>query len=213
MHSLQFWIKYPSINLRMSNAQARSSTHSDPRQNLQCIVFERKQDHVNHYLDQASWRKELKGKEQHHSFLLHELASYGLQALHELVSLVHDHVNDDPVTKIDGILEPGIFLAIVLAMVHNFLLTWEALILHLLSPMDAEVLTYEIDKQNKEEDCNRCHSKWERVICLPGDALTLKNRFFQNRISVVMILWFLRFEMSSLMRYSYKKNLSPQFRV
>lgn len=35
---------------------------------------------------------------------------------------------------------------------HNFLLTWEALILHLLSPMDAEVLTYEIDKQNKEED-------------------------------------------------------------
>lgn len=50
-------------------------------------------DHVNHYLDQASWRKELKGKEQHHNFLLHELASYGLQALHELVSLVHDHVN------------------------------------------------------------------------------------------------------------------------
>lgn len=50
-------------------------------------------DHVNHYLEQASWRKELKGKEQHDSYLLHELASYGLQALHELVSLVHDHVN------------------------------------------------------------------------------------------------------------------------
>ena len=50
-------------------------------------------DHVDHSLDQASRRKDLKGKEQQRSHLLHELEPYALQALHELVALVHDHVN------------------------------------------------------------------------------------------------------------------------
>ena len=106
----------------------------------------------DHSLDQASRRKDLKGKEQQRSHLLHELEPYALQALHELVALVHDHVNasnqnqselststnglmcyatdernktlmseifhleDDPVSKILWVLEPGNFQDMFLAM-------------------------------------------------------------------------------------------------
>ncbi|EOX94632.1 2-oxoglutarate and Fe(II)-dependent oxygenase superfamily protein, putative isoform 2 [Theobroma cacao] len=52
-----------------------------------------KKDHEDHSLDQANLRKNLKGKEQQHSLLMLELKPYALQALHELVALVHDHVN------------------------------------------------------------------------------------------------------------------------
>ncbi|XVF32505.1 hypothetical protein REPUB_Repub17cG0088700 [Reevesia pubescens] len=172
-------------------------------------------DHVDHSLDQANQRKDLKGKEQH-GLLLHELESYALQALHELVALVHDHVNasdqneqlvststngliryatdeqnktlmteifhleDDPVAKILWILEPSIFQDMFLAMAvslkspvniiilsHNFPRTLEALILHLLSPVGADVLTRkfdEIDKQKTEEDRNKFYQVFYGVF-------------------------------------------------
>ncbi|KAB2016126.1 hypothetical protein ES319_D08G075400v1 [Gossypium barbadense] len=150
---------------------------------------------VDHSLDQAGQSKDLKRKEQEqHSLLLHELRPCALQALHELVALVHDRVNasdqnqpvssdstnglmcsktneqdktltteifhleEDPVAKILWILEPGIFKDIFLAMAHNFPRTLEALVLHLLSPVGAEVLTRkfdEIDQQNTEENQNK----------------------------------------------------------
>lgn len=48
----------------------------------------------DHSLDQAGKSKDLKRKEQEqHSLLLHELKPCALQALHELVALVHDRVN------------------------------------------------------------------------------------------------------------------------
>ncbi|XWS31519.1 hypothetical protein CRYUN_Cryun23aG0083500 [Craigia yunnanensis] len=160
-------------------------------------------DHVDHKLDQASRRKDWKGKEQQHSDLLHELEPYALQVLHELVALVHDHVNasdqkqpvlctstngltcyatdeqnktsmseifhleDDPVAKVLWILEPGNFQDMFLAMAHNFPRTLEALILHLLSPVGAEVLTRkfdEIDKQNTEEDRNKFYQVFYGVF-------------------------------------------------
>ncbi|KAB2016128.1 hypothetical protein ERO13_D08G072400v2 [Gossypium hirsutum] len=155
----------------------------------------RQESNVDHSLDQAGQSKDLKRKEQEqHSLLLHELRPCALQALHELVALVHDRVNasdqnqpvssdstnglmcsktneqdktltteifhleEDPVAKILWILEPGIFKDIFLAMAHNFPRTLEALVLHLLSPVGAEVLTRkfdEIDQQNTEENQNK----------------------------------------------------------
>ncbi|XP_022771160.1 uncharacterized protein LOC111314264 isoform X2 [Durio zibethinus] len=160
-------------------------------------------DQVDHSLDQASQRKDLKGKEQKHSLLLHELEPYALQALHKLVALVQDRVNasdqnkpvlststnglmcyaidernktlmteifhleDDPVAKILWILEPCNFQDMFLAMAHNFPRTLEALILHLLSPVGAEVLTRkfdDIDKQNSEEHRNKFYQVFYGVF-------------------------------------------------
>ncbi|XP_052887885.1 lysine-specific demethylase JMJ31 isoform X2 [Gossypium arboreum] len=155
----------------------------------------RLESNVDHSLDQAGQSKDLKRKEQEqHSLLLHELRPCALQALHELVALVHDRVNasdqnqpvssdstnglmcsktneqdktltteifhleEDPVAKNLWILEPGIFKDIFVAMAHNFPRTLEALVLHLLSPVGAEVLTRkfdEIDQQNTEENRNK----------------------------------------------------------
>ncbi|XVF21702.1 hypothetical protein REPUB_Repub12eG0113200 [Reevesia pubescens] len=170
-------------------------------------------DHIDHSLDHASRRKDLKGKEQQHSHLLHELEACALRALHELVALVHNRVNvagqnqavvststnglmcyatdeqnktlmteifdleDDAVAKILWILEPRIFQDMFLAMAHNFPRTLEALILHLLSPVGAEVLTRkfdEIDKQNTEEDRNKFYQVFYGVFdnqCAAMDAI------------------------------------------
>ncbi|GMI73798.1 hypothetical protein like AT5G19840 [Hibiscus trionum] len=154
-------------------------------------------------LDQAGQSKDLKRKEQEQQGLLHELGPYALQALHELVALVHDRVNasnqnqpalsnstnglmcyktneqnktltteifhleEDLVAKVLWTLEPGIFKDIFLAMAHNFPRTLEALILHLLSPVGAEVLTRkfdEIDQQNTEDDRNKFYQVFYGVF-------------------------------------------------
>ncbi|KAL5792857.1 hypothetical protein ACOSP7_001451 [Xanthoceras sorbifolium] len=147
-------------------------------------------DQSDHGLDQSRKRQDLKEKELQQKIPLHELGPYSLQALHELVSLVHDRVNvadlsqpmqctsttnselnvkdyrkivatalfrleDDPIAKILWTLEPCILQGVFLAMAHNFPRTLEALILHLLSPVGAEVLTRkfdEMDRQVSEED-------------------------------------------------------------
>ncbi|KAK8486516.1 hypothetical protein V6N11_061165 [Hibiscus sabdariffa] len=158
---------------------------------------------VDHSLDQAGQSKDLKRKEQEQHSLLHELGPCALQALHELVALVHGHVNasnqnqpalsnstnglmcyktneqsktltteifhleEDPVAKVLWTLEPGIFKDIFLTMAHNFPRTLEALILHLLSPVGAEVLTRkfdEIDKQNTEDDRNKFYQVFYGVF-------------------------------------------------
>ncbi|EEF41362.1 Hypoxia-inducible factor 1 alpha inhibitor, putative [Ricinus communis] len=130
-------------------------------------------------LFQACEEKDSQGKDKHH---LNVLESFSLQALHELVSLVHDCVNladpsepvtatndsavtanllfpeDDAVAKFLGALDPHTLQNVLLSMAHNFPRTLEALVLHLLSPAGAEVLTRkfdEIDQQNTEEDRNK----------------------------------------------------------
>lgn len=125
---------------------------------------------------------------------MHELEPFSLQALQELVSVVHDCVNitdqsqciqstppndskvsvkhecdktltrklffleDDPVAKILWTLDPSTLQNVLLAMAHNFPRTLEALILHLLSPVGAEVLTRkfdEVDQHTTEDDRNK----------------------------------------------------------
>ncbi|XP_050203422.1 lysine-specific demethylase JMJ31 [Mercurialis annua] len=134
---------------------------------------------------------DLQGRDKDHRINLHMLEPFSLQALHELVSLVHDRVNltdlnqpvkststndsvvssqhdktvrsifvldDDPVAKILWTLGPHILQNVLLAMASNFPRTLEALVLHLLSPIGAEVLTQkfdEMDQQNTEEDRNK----------------------------------------------------------
>ncbi|KAL1189185.1 Lysine-specific demethylase JMJ31 [Cardamine amara subsp. amara] len=125
---------------------------------------------------------------------LHDLDPSASQALHELISLVHDHVNavatskglqhtspscsdpasesdnskilvnvlscleDDRVAHILWNLEASRLKDVLLAMALYFPRTLEALILHMLSPIAAEVLTQkfdEIDQQTGEEDRNQ----------------------------------------------------------
>ncbi|CAH8370543.1 unnamed protein product [Eruca vesicaria subsp. sativa] len=122
---------------------------------------------------------------------LHDLDPSASQALHDLISLVHDHVNavgtsrglqhtspsssdlasgrdnskiqenalscleDDRVAHMFWNLEASNLRDVLLAMARYFPRTLEALILHMLSPVAAEVLTQkfdEIDQQSGEED-------------------------------------------------------------
>ncbi|KAJ0261222.1 2-oxoglutarate [Hirschfeldia incana] len=122
---------------------------------------------------------------------LHDLDPSASQALHDLISLVHDHVNavgtsrelqhaspsysdpapernnskilvnalsrleDDRVAHMLWNLEASKLRDVLLAMARYFPRTLEALILHMLSPVAAEVLTQkfdEIDQQSGEEN-------------------------------------------------------------
>ncbi|KAF5727044.1 hypothetical protein HS088_TW22G00731 [Tripterygium wilfordii] len=143
--------------------------------------------------DHACDGMDLKRKEKLRTVTLHELEPCALQAVHELVSLVHDRVNvadqkqssctgtknsvacagdesikitvgnsynleDDPIAKVLWNLEPPTFQNVILTVANNFPRTLEAFILHLLSPVGAEVLTRkfdEMDLQTTEEDRNK----------------------------------------------------------
>ncbi|PON94977.1 hypothetical protein TorRG33x02_091760 [Trema orientale] len=145
-------------------------------------------------LDLACERKDLKGKDPEQRTMLRDLEPLAVEALHVLVSLVHDRISiadcgeivqseamkdsavsvevqckkamttnsfsleDDPVAKILWNLDPCTLQNVFLAMAHNFPRTLEALILHLLSPMAAEVLTRKFDELDQvitEEDRNK----------------------------------------------------------
>ncbi|KAA8543288.1 hypothetical protein F0562_021217 [Nyssa sinensis] len=143
-----------------------------------------KADQCNHNLDQNNGSDSSKGNKLKQRITLHELEPLAVQALHELVSLVHDRVNcadqsqtrdsvstndsaggkgeprqnvktnlflmeDDPVARIFWILQPLTLQNVFLVMVHNFPRTLEALILHLLSPVGAEVLTRKFDEMDQ----------------------------------------------------------------
>ncbi|OVA05385.1 JmjC domain [Macleaya cordata] len=149
------------------------------------------QGHHERDLEEQSGNKELQGTDHKHEIMLHQMDPVPLQALHQLVSLVHDGVSiagqneqlqststdgtvlnvkgecnknvasnsfcleDDQIAKVIWTLEPLQLQNVLLAMVHNFPRTLEALILHMLSPVAAEVLTRkfdEIDQQTRKED-------------------------------------------------------------
>lgn len=155
-----------------------------------CELLSNGADHGCCDLNPACKKQGLQGKD----LKLHELEPFSLQALQELVSVVHDCVNitdqsqciqstppndskvsvkhecdktltrklffleDDPVAKILWTLDPSTLQNVLLAMAHNFPRTLEALILHLLSPVGAEVLTRkfdEVDQHTTEDDRNK----------------------------------------------------------
>lgn len=105
------------------------------------------------------------------------------QALHELVALIHKHVNpsqtvdslqdtqsadggkkdelnkkmkvnifnleEDPIATILWTLRPHAVQSLFLAVVHNFPRTLEALMLHALSPVGAEVITRKFEEMDQ----------------------------------------------------------------
>lgn len=140
-------------------------------------------------LSQALEGGDLKEKELREKTSSHELEPCTAQALHGLITLVHEHVSasdqigalqssstngsadeermkltclhsleNDQVATFIWNLEPCILQKVLLTMANNFPRTLEALILHLLSPVGAEVLTRkfeQMDQQNTEEDQKR----------------------------------------------------------
>lgn len=123
--------------------------------------------------------------------MLHDLEACALKSLHELVSLVHDRVSaadlsngiddmekkieiselyyleDDPVANTIWALEPLNLQKMFLAMVHHFPRTLEALVLHLLSPVGAEVLTRKFDEMDRlinEQDRNEFYQAFYSVF-------------------------------------------------
>ncbi|KAK6940765.1 Cupin-like domain 8 [Dillenia turbinata] len=77
------------------------------------------------------------------------------------------HLQDDPVARIIWGFEPLILCDVLLAMVHKFPRTLEALIIHSLSPVGAEVLTRrfdEMDKQLTEDDRNEFYQLFYGVF-------------------------------------------------
>ncbi|XP_073005547.1 lysine-specific demethylase JMJ31 [Typha latifolia] len=116
--------------------------------------------------------------------LLQQLEPFALQALYELISLVHDSVKvdqdkllqssnpkgssanvnsekkidtdnsslleNDSIANIFWALEPLVLRKVLLAMVHHFPRTLEALIIHMLGPTGAEVLTQKFDEMDHQ---------------------------------------------------------------
>lgn len=146
---------------------------------------------MEHDLYQSCQKQDLKGKEPQQRILVQKMGSCSPQALHDLVSLVHDSVNvadisqpvessstfnpglnvkneygkimttemfhleDDPIAKILWTLDLSALREVFVVMAHKFPRTLEVLILHLLSPVGAEVLTRkfdEMDQKTSEED-------------------------------------------------------------
>ncbi|RDX83606.1 Lysine-specific demethylase JMJ30, partial [Mucuna pruriens] len=83
---------------------------------------------------------------------------YGLVGNDKCEKIGNTDMKDDPVAKILWDVRPQTLQDVFLAMAHNFPRTLEALVLHVLSPVGAEVLTRkfdEMDQQTLEEDRNR----------------------------------------------------------
>ncbi|KAI5589723.1 hypothetical protein BDE02_05G181000 [Populus trichocarpa] len=166
------------------------ASHGTEKLKSTCELPSNGADHGCCDLNPACKKQGLQGKD----LKLHELEPFSLQALHELVSVVHDRVNitdqsqciqstppndskvsvkhecdktltsklffleDDPVAKIIWTFDPSTLQNVLLAMAHNFPRTLEALMLHLLSPVGAEVLTRkfdEVDQHTTEDDRNK----------------------------------------------------------
>ncbi|XP_058105308.1 lysine-specific demethylase JMJ31 isoform X2 [Magnolia sinica] len=181
------------VDKEMNQMLQRSSVHTGKtRQEVYGKSSNEEAGHRDRDSDDHTYGKDLKGNSQKHGTILQQLEPVGLQAFHELVSLVHDSINvagqsqeghstsvkgstvhlkeeniqvmtasfcleDDPVANILWTLKPLVLQHVLSSMVHNFPRTLEALILHMLTPVGAEVLTQkfdEMDQQTTKEEQN-----------------------------------------------------------
>lgn len=77
------------------------------------------------------------------------------------------YLKEDPVAKIIWAIEPLNLQKMFLAMVHHFPRTLEALVLHMVSPVGAEVLTRKFDEMDQlsgEEDRNEFYQAFYGVF-------------------------------------------------
>ncbi|KAF7818365.1 jmjC domain-containing protein C isoform X1 [Senna tora] len=101
----------------------------------------------------------------------------------ECEKLMVANVKDDPVAKVLWDVEPQTLQHVFLAMAQSFPRTLEALVLHVLSPVGAEVLTRkfdEMDKQIREEDRNRFYEVFYSAF---DDQLTAMNSILKGKES------------------------------
>lgn len=86
------------------------------------------------------------------------LNDYDLIGSDKYEKIATSELKDDPVAKILWNVKPQTLQNVFLAMANNFPRTLEALVLHVLSPVGAEVLTRKFDEMDEltiEEDRNR----------------------------------------------------------
>ncbi|XP_026423034.1 uncharacterized protein LOC113318954 isoform X4 [Papaver somniferum] len=155
--------------LYQTSISIENSGHEDS-----CQVDDGQGQH-EHNLEKNSYSEQTQGTIKNKRITIQQMDTVSLQAFHQLVSLVHDGVNiasqseqlqstpiedeckkdvhpnsfcleDDPVAKVISALEPLQLQNVLLGMVHNFPRTLEALILQMLSPASAEVLTRKFDE-------------------------------------------------------------------
>ncbi|KAK7393498.1 hypothetical protein VNO78_22056 [Psophocarpus tetragonolobus] len=107
--------------------------------------------------------------------------------------IVNANLKDDPVAKILWDTKPQTLQDVFLAMVYNFPRTLEALVLHVLSPVGAEVLTRkfdEMDQQILEEDRNRFYevfySAFDEQSAAMNSILKGKELFTQQAFKNVL---------------------------
>ncbi|OIW12649.1 hypothetical protein TanjilG_24582 [Lupinus angustifolius] len=168
------------------------------------------------------------GKTPMHAYKLHDNGQSepaAAKVLHDLVSLVHNHVGanqdqqslsasvnvnelresdkcekkvnfnwrDDPIAKILWDVESQTLQNVFLAMAHNFSRTLEAFVLHVLSPIGAEVISQKIDEMDQqilEEDRSRFYEVFFSAFDDQSAAMNLilkgKESFTQQAFKSVM---------------------------
>ncbi|GAB2282323.1 hypothetical protein Dimus_016871 [Dionaea muscipula] len=174
-------------------------------------------------VNQELENKDSRGYKLHPSNILYDLGPQALRALHELVDMVHDHVNvgdqpqqptsahnvgiisnmgsqdvalcdlyslqDDPIAKILWNTGPSALRSAFLAMAQKFPRTLETLILHLLTPTGAEVLTRkfdELDQQMTEEERSKFYQDFYSVFddqYLAMDAILNGKESFARQVN------------------------------
>ncbi|KAF6173395.1 hypothetical protein GIB67_027090 [Kingdonia uniflora] len=103
-------------------------------------------------------------------------------------------VKDDPVADILWFLEPLELQNVLLAMVHQFPRTLEALILHMLSPVGAEVLARKFDQMDGmfiKEDRDQFYQEFYGVFddhYAAMDAILSRKESFALQVSLYSIL-------------------------
>ncbi|KVI12401.1 hypothetical protein Ccrd_009168 [Cynara cardunculus var. scolymus] len=118
------------------------------------------------------------------------------------------HLEDDPVANIFWALEPHNLQKLVLAMVHHFPRTLEALVLHLISPVGAEVLTRKFDEMDQVTNEEERHL---RMLWIDFWELKFNDQIHQWKKTFTEIGpssghknadWYLQVEAFSLLQYT-----------
>ncbi|CAA6653717.1 unnamed protein product [Spirodela intermedia] len=170
-------------------------------------------------IDTSVNEKTERGNGEKKGLSLEQLEPLELQALNEIVSLVHESVkvasqdqsyvqdsfahkednqedkrhsgssfiiSEDPVAGILQKMKPRVLQSVLLAMVHSFPRTLEALILQSLSPLAAEILTRkfdELDQQTSKK--NSMMIFFYRIDFFPGEFFQLFYGVFDDHFAAM----------------------------
>ncbi|KAK9684844.1 hypothetical protein RND81_10G236600 [Saponaria officinalis] len=92
-------------------------------------------------------------------------------------------LEDDPIANVIWQLEPLALQTVFLAMVHNFPRTLEALILHLLSPVGAEVVTRKFDELDQQMTDEERSSFYQRFYSVFDDQFAAMDAILNGKES------------------------------